>query len=356
MTVTVKKILLASNRLPVCATERREFLDHYFDDLLASVVAVPDGWEIELNWPSTADYYVDPYLIQGLNWWLSDTAVGDIRKQVSDDYNCQISLNDSWTLFAWSQWLAARRKTENAAENVVILHVDDHTDLMTPRLVMTGYNWCDAITDEAFDLYNPASVRSAILSGAIGVGSFIAPFIHSVPQVELRHLSQTTTNNRLKFHSLVMEEIPDILLKTKSHRPAVKVDSADLARNYQTGHGTSKRYCLTHDVRSWLRNIPNAPILLHIDMDYFNNRFDGDSDWHSHTKRHDPSLSSILLSIDMLFDEIVASKIESQIENVTVALSPRFFPCEFWSESIVRIQLRLAALGWNLETPKNAAL
>src|SRR5205823_4103124 len=163
--------------------------------------------EIDLNWPSSADYYVDPCIEQGLAWWQAGTDITKIHRQVCHTRRGQLSLIDSWTLFSWSHWLAERRKGGKATEEVVVLHVDDHTDLMTPRLTFQGNGLRNAISGEAFNLYEPESVRSAILTGAVGVGSFMSPFIYTVPRVHLRHLSQTATDKDAQDFFLVTKRV-----------------------------------------------------------------------------------------------------------------------------------------------------
>lgn len=344
----VRKIRLALNCLPDCPVERRTLLDHYFDDILASVESLPDGWEISLNWPSTADYYVDPALTQGLEWWSHGTTVGEIIKQVSSTTRGQLSLNDSWTLYAWSKWLVKCSESGSVPDEVVVLHVDDHTDLMTPRLSVSPNVWNDSITGKVFDLFKPSTVRSAILSGAIGVGSFMAPFLHHVPRVKLRHLSQTAPVGSASDYSISPQTLADTILNAGSYRPSVTVDEHPKDLH-------SSIYRFTRNIEDWLADLPEAPILLHIDMDYFNNRFDGDSDWATSEKRHDPNLVDIQNAIDQLFVAIEATNVASRIEDVTVALSPRFFPSEFWPASIARLNQRLSPLGWEVETPKGSA-
>lgn len=234
MSVNVKKILLPAATLPACAIERRSYLDSYFDDLLASVESVPNGWEVDLNWPNTSDYYIDPRLDAGLEWWSSGTDVGDIRKQVSHSPMGQISLNDSWTLYSWSHWLRRRRDARELTREVVILHVDDHTDLMTPRLSLSSPQWRDSITGNVFDLFDPESVRSAILSGAVGVGSFMSPFLHSVARVQLRHLSQRATPGTNSEMNIVATTLADIILQPDEFRPSVTVEPSPAGAN---GHG-----------------------------------------------------------------------------------------------------------------------
>lgn len=352
MSVNVRKLILPAGSLPESAQERRACLDAYFDDLLASVTAVPEGWEIDLNWPSSADYYVDPCLEQGLAWWNAGTELTEIHRQVSHTPRGQLSLIDSWTLFSWSNWLAKRRMSGKATNEVVILHVDDHTDLMTPRLILHENHWRDPISGKVFDLYEPASVQSAILSGAIGVGSFMSPFIHTVPRVHLRHLSQTASGEGTQNFSLVTKSLADTILNVGASRPAIGISrELDLTSNERL-RVNAKHYRITRQLDAWLAELPDAPVLLHVDMDYFNNRYNGDSDWAARGRTHDPTLPEIMLAIDGMFKAINESGVASRIENVTVALSPGFFPAELWASSVTRMQEHLDQLNWTIKTPE----
>ena len=46
--------------------------------------------------------------------------------------NGQLSLDDAWTLLAWSRWLKERPDGESPPSEVVVIHVDDHRDMMSP--------------------------------------------------------------------------------------------------------------------------------------------------------------------------------------------------------------------------------
>jgi hypothetical protein len=93
-----------------------------------------------------------------------------------------------------------------------------------------------------------------------------------------------------------------------------------------------------------LDELPDVPTLLHIDLDYFNNRFNGDSDWELHSSRHDPTSHEIMSAIDLVFNTLAVRGIFDRIVDITVALSPGFFPAEFWSLAIERIYYHLDKL------------
>lgn len=336
-------IHLATDRLPADPAERSRRLGAYFGDLIPTVAATTGGWIIRLDRPQSADFYVDPALEQGLAWWGPEGHAASIHGLVRRDSGFQLSLDDSWTLYDWSIWLTGKLGRGEASDEVVILHVDDHTDFMTPRAARHGAAWTDLITGRAFDLLGPETVRAAILSGAVGIGSFMAPFLHKVARCEFRHLSQsaiTRSPEPVKRIALCDEE--DTLLRPGVLRPAVALEPVD-AENLS---GVSHRYVVTHRVDEWIGGLPEGPILLHIDMDYFNNRYDRDSDWHaSVAPRHDPDLPEMSQAMDELFAALDRAGVTARIESVAVALSPGFFPAEFWQPLTDRLASRLRTVG-----------
>jgi hypothetical protein len=79
-------------------------------------------------------------------------------------------------------------------------------------------------------------------------------------------------------------------------------------------------------------------------MDYFNNRYDGDSDWSTRTALHDPSLEMVLAKIDEVTAALQTSDVASQVDDIVVAFSPGFFPAEFWAAAEARLRRGLEQL------------
>jgi hypothetical protein len=79
-------------------------------------------------------------------------------------------------------------------------------------------------------------------------------------------------------------------------------------------------------------------VLLHIDLDYFNNRYDASPDWRTRDDRHDPDEAEIMASVDALFEALVATGAAEKVVNIAVAISPRFFPAEYWCSTVGRVR------------------
>jgi hypothetical protein len=226
---------------------------------------------------------------------------------------------------------------------LILIHVDDHDDLMSPRLALRDGVWVDIITQRGLDLTEPTTISDAIISGAIGIGSFILPLIHQVPKVDVRHLispnsDQDYSYSRRKITNIEISWEDDSLLALGEKR--MKTHLRNSREQLLIGSQTHeyKKYKVSDDPKVCFEGVPNdVPVLLHIDMDFFNNRFNRDSNWQTNNKRHDPPLKDILLSIDKLFDEFVSFNLVNRVEDVTIALSPGFFPAELWEPTVNKI-------------------
>jgi hypothetical protein len=200
-----------------------------------------------------------------------------------------------------------------------------------------GHGWFDPITGARCDLYNPASVCSAIESGAIGMGSFLTPVLHVARHAEVRHLCQPPKARATTDHHIRLTTEQDTLLDPGRKRPAVRLDPSTA----EIGPGS---YRITPSVEAWLDRLGDGPILLHIDMDYFNNRYDGDSDWPHRPEPFDPPLSRVCEKIDEVTNALAQHRLLDRLEDVVIAYSPGFFPAEFWREADARLVHGLGAL------------
>ena len=320
------------DRLPPSPASRMDRGRGYFGVRELRFEDLPNGRvEVGVKWPSSGEYYVDPRLESGLAWW-GRLDVRGIPTAVRRKGRYQISLLDAWTLHSWACWLSGPEGA--GVEEVTILHVDDHDDLMSPLLVGGGRCWTDVITGGEVELLRPDSVASAVTSGAIDVGSFMVPLIHHVPRVHVRHLCDTryATERRGRFALRATHE-PDDLLAPGAPRPA-----SLLERPATLGHARESSYEAFSDVEPWCEGLPSAPVLLHIDMDFFNNRYNGDSDWEGRPGRYDPQVDRVLTRIDEVIRPLGSLDVAHRPVDVTVALSPGFFPAELWAPAVGRLE------------------
>ncbi len=311
--------------LPEEPALRDQALTQYFAERIPSSVLDSNGdggWRVSLGIPPTADFYIDPQLDQGLTWW--GCSVTDIPFAHRTIEGVFVSLSDAWTLLSVSRWLADQG---SSPAHLTIIHLDDHDDLMCPRLASHEDRFADLLTGHPVDLRDPSSVEAAINSGAIGMGSFLVPLIHALPFIDIRHLCDTGyARERIDRYWLVRTHQPDNILNPRARRPSVRLDPIidPLAIPDQTA-GT---YEVRHDETALLADLREGPILLHIDLDFFNNRFDGDSDWPEHVHRHDPNRDQVMRRVNRVVDAL--APLRHRIVDVAIGISPGFFPAELW--------------------------
>ncbi|MDQ3802345.1 MAG: hypothetical protein M3416_00595 [Acidobacteriota bacterium] len=340
------EIVVGDDLLSPNEQERADFLKEYFCELTATSSEVPGGWFVTLARPATADCYVDPRLAEGLRWWSETyrpTDVAEIPFAHHQASGFHISLNDTWTTYSWSRWLAGLPDGEALPLTTTLLHLDDHDDFMTPRLIIEGAEWRDAITGRVFDLRRPETVESAARSGAIGMGSIVAPLLHALPCVHVRHLCATEYSRKRKGpHVIYPVRFRDNLLAPGAARPALKLEPAGAPA--PAGHTREHPYLVTDDVEQWLEDLPGGPVLIHVDMDYFNNRFDGDSDRVEHDHKYEQPLAKVLERIDEVFEALDRRGLAERVADMAVGVSPGFFPAEFWGPSVARIEQHVGRL------------
>ena len=327
-------IRVGRDLLPEEASSRHGRLRDYFCDKDATAVHKGDGdWMLELAWSGKAERYVDPRIGAELHDWdgigLDGMAMARRRSG-----RVLTALYDTWTLYSWSKWLASAKVA--AGERVTVLHLDDHRDLGSPRIALDGDGMVDLITGRAFDVRDPALVLSACESGAVGMGSFLTPFVFAVPECDIRQLGQPPKVTETIDSILVPTTLPDDLLRPGALRQAVRLEPSA-----GTGPG---RYRTTCDLHAWLEDIKPGPVLLHIDMDYFNNRYDGDNDWPDRRGRHDPSLELVLDRVGEVTSAIRVAGLLPRIVDAVVAFSPGFFPAEMWRSAEQRLRQGLGEL------------
>ncbi len=323
--------MVAPDALPDDPRARARLLARRFQRWIARSRRCERGWAIELEAPDYPGFYVDPEIEDGMRWW----GGGDplplnlAPLAVRQDEGFLLAMNDNWTLFSWSCWLKDRLAAGQRPARLNVIHLDSHSDMMSPRLSRRGEAWTDLHTGEPVDLWRPETVVAAIGSGAIGIGSFIAPLFHEIPATNVFHLCCARHFRRPPgAYAMTPAWGDEDALFNEARRPEFELAPID---------GEDRRqgvYFLTDDLDALLSRVPPAPTLLHLDMDYFNNRFDGNPDWADIKDRHDPERGTVLNEIDGFFQALAASATGEWIEDVSVGLSPAFFPAALWPPAI----------------------
>lgn len=337
--MTDRVVLLPRNRLPDDPVARAQRLTRIFPDHVVHSVLCDDRWAIRMQRPREFQRLVDERIREGLAWWEpGGLELADISRAVRREPGFQLSLYDSWSLWAWSRWLAGRRGAW--PDEVVILHVDQHDDLASPHLwAQPARGWVDVLTGLPARVDIPTEIEDAIMSGAVGIASWMLPFIFAVRRVHMRHLRATVRHaSVVGDYWLSRITRPDPDLDPEARRPAVAPVTSGASDTAQPLVDLR----VTCNLGTFLQDLPDAPTLLHIDCDYFNNRYDGNSDWRQHGIHHDPPWPEIDHSIEALFAAMAAAGAIDRVVDITVALSPGFFPAELWARTVRRLRQHIS--------------
>ncbi len=331
-------ITIPLSRLSHDIQRRRMQLRDYFCDKDAVATQVDNTWLLELGWSNEPERYVDPRIAEGLAWWGGELQYSDMAVARKREGRIMLSLNDTWTLESWSELLAS----DSGHSDVIVLHVDDHKDLGSPRIFLTPDGWIDPIKGETIDLRDPNSVASSIESGALGMGSFLTPFLHVIPNVSVRHLCQAPKCVGTQDFDIKLDLVADSLLKLDACRPSITLKPTQ-NRTSKAKRVSRSRYRFTDNMNAWLEDldgkmaVKDTIFLLHIDMDYFCNRYDGDSDAVNFPHPLNPPLPKIFEQIDKLIEALKQHSLLVCLHDIVIALSPGFFPAEFWGPCCERL-------------------
>ena len=270
---------------------------------------------------------------------LFSITLGDVMNYCKiTEKNC-LCLSESWIPYAWS---VIRSKEKFNIEHLTVIHIDDHSDLMSPFISYSNTWQYDLFTKKGVQLSNPNSVKDAIKSGAITIGSMLTPIISSVNNVKILHLKQSFVEKR-QFE-IMFESIVDDSFYKMVQRFNIRYIPVDVR------YGFNNLYMEVSDVSDLFQFVDErSKVILHIDMDYFNNRFNGSTSWkHDIRSSHDPSIDiqrKVIVNLCKKLGELNDLK---HIDYVFVGVSPSFYPSEFWRDGLYCLFENLIDNGINV--------
>ncbi len=326
-------IFLEPKTLPNDFKSRQQILARYFQRQEIAVQQLDQGWQVQTKWSPNSNYYIDPELDQGLSHWSSPLTTATIPLTVSQDDGFLLALNDCWSLLSWSLQLSEWQQQGKQTHKINLIHLDSHTDMSSPRLGLNkDGSWQDLLTGKLFNVNDPSSVTQAMMSGAIGIGSFISPLLAGNIDIDLYHLSPA---QHFRYE-------PDQYSLTLDFERSDPLFPSAIRSKLVVDHNISNSsYTLTDDLAAICRTIDHRyPVFLHIDLDYFNNRFDGRPDWQGQLSRHDPSIELILAQVDSVFSQLHENNIK--LIDICVGVSPGFFPAEYWQTTLKHLRKHIA--------------
>jgi len=277
--------------------------------------------------PEMSYHGVDPYLAAALRQFGANMTVSDIASFKSRRELFDLTFEDSWT--GW--FIAEQFAGLHTDDAIILIHLDDHTDMMPTLLECSqGMLW-DSGTGRRFDPAVGGDWTSAINSGGINIGNYITPFYYSRRQVHVRHLNNS--NDRL-------HELHSVIRKLRSYEIVPDKQFADI-QMVPPGRPDSAGTCVGGpDVDELFKSLPAGRIIVHIDLDYFINDFNGASRGDSYIP--DPQLRvAALRKLDRFFASL--RRTARGIDRWIVGTSPGFCSAYHWQWLLTQIEERIGA-------------
>lgn len=272
-------------------------LESLFSDKQIDLVEVNDEEFIfQLNLPDKSSWYVDP-MIKKMNieelkelpkWFFLEEKNNKCFLQTHFHYNA-LRAADYYEL-----------KTGEKLDCIV--HFDDHSDMMPI------YKNSD---NSSYDL--------RISKGELSIGNFLTNYLMK-NKIDVYHIQKSTSPS---FHEKQMSYL--------IQEDDVKIGNLDFKkieiREKVNDSETDKFY---RKLKNSDLAIPKKyqNIWLDIDLDYFCNRFNRDSDWHE-KKYLDISMERLKKEIIYFLWKFNTNEWRKKVKVVTIATSPGFFPVEY---------------------------
>jgi hypothetical protein len=295
-----------------------EELYRLFPDLsprLVDDIGDESRWTFVLEWPSDDRHFVDPDVaaaVSGL-WSIEVPRIAGFQ-QINDRGGVSVvfSLVHAWALL--SPALATRQPI------AWVIHVDDHTDLM-PVLghpAATGV-FVDFEKGQPVRLDEREGVVQAIESGIVNKGNFLTAYLLTHPAARVVHVDG---NAGIDEHAVLKERRSTIEFLNSAVTGFDRVP---------TPRDSTWTWMRTNRLPEQLPS--DGFVWLDVDLDYFCNRLDGDSDRQCVTAS-DAEREIVDRRLAGFSEQLQHAQWLNDVAAVSVAVSPGFTPSEYWDRAI----------------------
>ncbi len=261
------------------------------------------------------------------------------------DENSLLCLNDSWSSLGWIDII--HKKKLQDTEEIALIHFDSHQDMANPLIGINRH------TGEYFDLLRGAPISKeklfdffvAIAIGSIGISNYISILPMFFKKVNVFYINQF--KGCFKKYRYKVDFIEDSVFSARyPNILRMKNIYGDLERGTDYPHTRFE----SRSIEEVIEHIPsNANILLHFDMDYFNNFLDGSAEKYRKTEnlRSTEEQSNQIKTVS----DILGS-ISKNIIHTSIGLSPGFFPSKYWGSSTKNLVSALNNQGISVSPKK----
>lgn len=302
-----------------------------------------DRRSVRLLGQDRSHHLADRELLERIgDYGLNDSAeIGTFRTRVGP---MALTFEDSW-----SGWFIAKTLARMSdGEPLVVLHLDDHRDLMPSLLCKDARGAVvNPVTQTVFNPSSEADWELAIATGVVNIGTWLTALVigascaKSGRCVHVRHLHPEGGSSKVSALRTLRPEF---------HRHRLFHDlsfgQVTFAPGCDARHGST--FQASSDLCDLMHDLPEGRVIMHIDLDYFVNDFNGNTD-------RAPDMPSSDLSEDTVgrvaqLEEAIAL-LDGRIEDVIVATSPGFCAARHWAYLVSRIREMLPKQGMDQECP-----
>jgi len=184
----------------------------------------------------------------------------------------------------------------------------------------------------------------------------MTPLIHYIENADVFHLMQ---NVETVSRYIEKATHPDSLIGPEQKKMSINLTDTPKSKGVK-----NSIYLKTSHLSEIIKSIqPETDIFLHVDMDFFNNRFNGSTDWANSSLKHNPNIDKQKEVMRVFCQNIFEAGLTSRIKHVSIGISPSFYPAEYWKEGTAcllrgfdSIGLKVAALIKKLKLNKENVL
>jgi hypothetical protein len=281
-----------------------------------------DAQAVRILAPAVPYHALDPFLKEGLarlHPSLLPDGAASYRTRTS---RFDLCLEDSWSGYFVAEWLGG----QTSVDDVIFIHLDDHTDMMPSLLERRDNVLIDPADGQVFDVLSASDWEEGLASASVGIGSFVTALFYLPNRFHVRHINNYTTSD---YQSYAVRHVSKRYPETRGREfAAIRKSRAPLA-------GAAGSYRGGRDPHTVLSNLPRGRIVVHIDLDYLINDFNGNpraTAWQPAPHAREQATRKL----DTFFDALVG--VSAHVERWIVAASPGFCSACHWEWMLERIE------------------
>jgi hypothetical protein len=271
---------------------------------------------IRLLGPDMYYHALDPHLSNALNQVDPAISRKDILSYRSRRDLFDLCFEDSWS----GCFIAERLRRGLQDDNLVLIHLDDHTDMMSTLLECSHQDvLVDPTTGQSFDPKKPADWETGIHSGSVSIGCFVTPFFFTNSRTYVRHLNNTA-NASARHYAVIRKPCSYELI------PGKRFAAIQLSEGEEAASAGS--YVVSSSCEALLDTLPPGRVVVHVDFDYLINDFNGNP--RSGAYVPGPTLFEAgRRKLDRFFEALGARRVN--VDRWIIATSPGFCSGCHWS-------------------------